>query len=198
CYPTSILLALSACCKQNLIDPTDILIDSKSGATGAGRKPSVPNVFSEVQDNFRAYGLVRHRHTPEIEQEVSKLCGKEITLQFTPHLIPMNRGILSTIYTKLKDPSLSLEQVHATFQETWKDSAWVRILPLGKLPETRFVRGTMFCDLGLALDPRTKRLLIVSVIDNLTRGAAGQALANANLCSGLPVNCGLANQAPLL
>ncbi|MBQ7586343.1 MAG: N-acetyl-gamma-glutamyl-phosphate reductase [Desulfovibrionaceae bacterium] len=196
CYPTSILLGLSAALKHNLILTDDILIDSKSGATGAGRKPSVPNLFCEVSDNFRAYGLAKHRHTPEIEQEVGFIIGQEVTLQFSPHLIPMNRGILSTIYAKLKKP-LEAQEVHDYFTATWQGEPWIRVLPLGKLPETRFVRGTMFCDLGLVVDPRTQRLIIVSTIDNLCRGAAGQALANANLMQGLSVDTGL-NQAPLV
>ena len=197
CYPTSIILGLYAALRHDLIAHTDIIIDSKSGTTGAGRKANVPTLFCEVADNFRAYGLVKHRHTPEIEQELSLIANDKLTVQFSPHLVPMNRGILSTIYCTLKDPSLSPEVLHAAFRETWKDSPWVRVLPLGKLPETRFVRGTMFCDIAVVPDPRTKRLIIVSVIDNLCRGAAGQALANANLMCGLPVDTGLIS-APLL
>ncbi|MBO4335016.1 MAG: N-acetyl-gamma-glutamyl-phosphate reductase [Desulfovibrio sp.] len=198
CYPTSVILGLTAACQHDLISPKNILVDSKSGTTGAGRKPNLPTLFSEVADNFRAYGLVRHRHTPEIEQEISKLLATPVTLQFTPHLVPMNRGILSTIYADLKDPAMTLEKVWDCYNETWKASPWVRVLPLGKLPETRFVRGTMFCDIGLAVDKRTKRLIIVSVIDNLCRGAAGQAVANANLISGRPLDEGLSHTAPLV
>ncbi len=197
CYPTSIILGLYPAITKGLIRPDGIIIDSKSGTTGAGRKPKLPNLFSEVCDSFRAYGLAHHRHTPEIEQELSLFAKKEIQVQFTPHLVPMNRGILSTIYTNLADPSLSAEAAHAAYTEVWKDSQWVRVLPLGQLPETRFVRGTMFCDIGLTVDTRTKRLIIVSTIDNLCRGAAGQALANANLLSGLPVDEGLRAQAPV-
>ena len=196
CYPTSIILGLKAAFEHDLISTTDIIIDSKSGATGAGRKPNVPTLFSEVTDNFRAYGLPRHRHTPEIEQEIGVLAQTKVTLQFTPHLLPTNRGILSTIYTKLKQ-NLDLETIHEMFVKTWANSPWVRVLPIGQLPETRFVRGTMFCDIGLVIDSRTKRLIIISVIDNLCRGAAGQALANANLQMGLDVTTGLM-QVPLL
>ncbi|MBR3665040.1 MAG: N-acetyl-gamma-glutamyl-phosphate reductase [Desulfovibrio sp.] len=198
CYPTSIILGLTAACKHDLISSKNILIDSKSGTTGAGRKPNLPTLFCEVADNFRAYGLVRHRHTPEIEQEISKLLATPVTLQFTPHLVPMNRGILSTIYAELKDPAMTAEKVWELYHETWKEAPWVRVLPLGKLPETRFVRGTMFCDIGLALDKRTKRLIIVSVIDNLCRGAAGQAVANANLICHRPMDEGLSHTAPLV
>ncbi|MBQ9536876.1 MAG: N-acetyl-gamma-glutamyl-phosphate reductase [Desulfovibrionaceae bacterium] len=196
CYPTSIILGLYAAFKHQIISTNDIIIDSKSGATGAGRKAQVPTLFSEISDNFRAYGLGRHRHTPEIEQELSALANTELTVQFSPHILPMNRGILSTIYTKLSK-DISLAEIHNLFQETWRHSPWVRVLPIGSLPETRFVRGTMFCDLGLVLDHRTKRLIIVSVIDNLCRGAAGQALANANLCFDLSIETGL-NSAALV
>ena len=197
CYPTSVILGLYAALKNKLIEPDDIVVDSKSGATGAGRKAAVPTLFCEVSDNFRAYGLPRHRHTPEIEQEVSLLAGHEVRLSFNTHLLPMNRGILSTIYTKLRDPAATLDSVHEAFLRTWEHSPWIRVLPKGALPETRYVRGSMFCDIGLVVDPRTKRLIILAAIDNLCRGASGQALANANLMCGLPVNAGLEHLAPL-
>ncbi len=198
CYPTSIILGLYAPLMGGLIEPDGIIADSKSGATGAGRKPGTATLFSEVADTFRAYGLPRHRHTPEIEQEVSAIAGQEVRLSFTPHLVPMNRGILSTIYTRLKKPGTTVEEVYEVCRETWKDSPWVRVLAPGRLPETRFVRGSMFCDIGLVADPRTGRLIILSVIDNLCRGAAGQALANANLMCGMPVDAGLSDSAPLV
>ena len=198
CYPTSVILGLYAALKNKLIEPDDIVVDSKSGATGAGRKAAVPTLFCEVSDNFRAYGLPRHRHTPEIEQEVSLLAGHEVRLSFNTHLLPMNRGILSTIYTKLRDPAATLDSVHEAFLRTWEHSPWIRVLPKGALPETRYVRGSMFCDIGLVVDPRTKRLIILAAIDNLCRGASGQALANANLMCGLPVNAGLEHLAPLV
>ena len=197
CYPTSAILGLYAAFKNDFIEADDIVIDAKSGTTGAGRKGVVPSLFCEVSDTFRAYGLGKHRHTPEIEQEVSLLAGKPVTLSFNPHLVPMNRGILSTIYTKLKQPGTTLDEVHAAYVRTWAGSRWVRILPKGSLPETRNVRGTMFCDIGLVVDPRTSRLIIVSAIDNLCRGASGQAIANANLMCGLPVETGL-QLAPLM
>ncbi|MBO4301617.1 MAG: N-acetyl-gamma-glutamyl-phosphate reductase [Desulfovibrio sp.] len=197
CYPTSVILGLYAAIKHDLILTEDIVVDSKSGATGAGRKASVPTLFCEVSDNFRAYGLPTHRHTPEIEQEISRLAGHEVCLSFNTHLLPTNRGILSTIYTKLKNPNTTFEEVHAAYMTTWEGSRWVRVLPKGLLPETRFVRGSMFCDIGLVVDSRTGRLIILSTIDNLCRGASGQALANANLISGLPVETGLEALAPL-
>lgn len=197
CYPSSVILGLYAALKHKLIELDGIVIDAKSGTSGAGRKANVATLFCEVSDTFRAYGLPRHRHTPEIEQEISRLAGQDVRLSFNPHLVPMNRGILSTIYTKLADPTMTLDQVHDAFSQTWKGSRWVRVLPKGELPETRFVRGSMFCDIGLVVDSRTGRLTILSAIDNLCRGAAGQALANANLLCGLPVQTGLEHLAPM-
>jgi N-acetyl-gamma-glutamyl-phosphate reductase len=190
CYPTSAILALGPALTAGLVDTADIVIDAKSGATGAGRKAAVPTLFCEVQDSFRAYNLPRHRHTPEIEQEVSLAAGTDLTLSFNTHLLPIGRGILSTIYTKLVG-SPSVAEIRAVYEEAYGREPWVRVLPPGRLPETRWVRGTMFCDLGLVPDPRTGRLIILSAIDNLCRGASGQALANANLMLGLPLGTGL-------
>ena len=153
-------------------------------------------LFCEVHDSFRAYNLGKHRHTPEIEQELSVLAGHDITVSFNTHLLPIDRGILSTIYTQLKKP-MTLDEVHSLFTSHWQHSPWVRVLPKGMLPETRHVKGTMFCDIGLVVDPRTGRLIIVSVIDNLCRGASGQAVANANIMFGLPMDTGL-RLAPLM
>lgn len=198
CYPTSVILGLRAAFQHNFIESTGIVVDSKSGATGAGRKAALPSLFCEVQDSFRAYNIGgKHRHTPEIEQELSLMSGTPVTISFNPHLLPINRGILSTIYTTLKDKNTSADAVHSAYAETWGSSQWVRVLPLGKLPETRNVRGTMFCDIGISVDSRTGRLIIVSAIDNLCRGASGQAIANANLMCGLDVSTGL-NAAPLM
>lgn len=197
CYPTSIILALFAALKNKLIDPASIIIDSKSGASGAGRKAALTSLFCEVADNFRAYGLPRHRHTPEIEQELSHIADEPIRVSFTPHLVPMSRGILSSIYASLRDKAMRLEEIHKIFSATWEAHPWVRVLPLGSFPETRHVRGSMFCDIGLALDKRTGRLIIISAIDNLCRGASGQALANANLMCGLEPDTGLKLLAPL-
>ena len=157
----------------------------------------VGSLFCEVYDSFMAYNLGKHRHTPEIEQEVSRFAGLPVALSFNTHLVPMNRGILTTVYTKLANPSTSLDEVHDAYMEAYADKPWIRVLPKGSLPETRNVRGSMFCDLGLVVDPRTKRLLVVSAIDNICRGASGQALANANLMSGLDAAEGL-DHAPML
>ena len=197
CYPTSAILALYPALSKGLVLPQDIVVDSKSGTTGAGRKPVVGSLFCEVYDSFKAYNLGKHRHTPEIEQEVSRFAGLPVALSFNTHLVPMNRGILTTVYTRLANPSTTLDEVHEAYSEAYADKPWIRVLPKGALPETRNVRGSMFCDLGLVVDPRTKRLLVVSAIDNICRGASGQALANANLMCGLDAAEGL-DHAPML
>lgn len=197
CYPTASILGLAAALRHGLIEPATIIIDAKSGASGAGRKAQIATLFCEISDNFRPYGLPRHRHTPEIEQELGKIAGTPVKLTFTPHLVPMKRGILATIYASLTDPEISIEAIHAVYSDFWRESPWIRVLPPGKLPETANVRGSMFCDIGLVVDKRANRLIILSAIDNLCRGAAGQALANANLMCGLPVACGMEHLAPL-
>ena len=193
CYPTSIILGLTPALRNGLISTENLIMDSKSGTTGAGRKAGVATLYCEVADTFRAYGVGgKHRHTPEIEQELSALAQKPLTVSFTPHLVPMNRGILSTIYATLAR-SVTQGEVQALYESVWNPavSPWVRVLPKGQLPETRNVRGTMFCDMSVIVDPRTNRLIVVSVIDNVCRGASGQAVANANLMMGLPVETGL-------
>lgn len=197
CYPTASLLGLYAALKNDLVIPDSIIIDAKSGASGAGRKASVPNLFCEVSDNFRPYGSPRHRHTPEIEQEISIICNQKTRITFTPHLVPMKRGILVSIYATLKDPELSVEKAREIYLSAWSSSRWIRVMPKGELPQTSSTRGSMYCDIGLAIDERTGRLLIFSAIDNLCRGASGQALANANLMLGLDVDEGMKHLAPL-
>ena len=192
CYPTSIILGLWPALAKALVNPEDIVCDSKSGTSGAGRKAGVATLFCEIHDSFRAYSLASHRHTPEIEQELGAVAGREMTVSFNPHILPIDRGILSTIYAKLA-PGVGLDAVRLAYEEHYRPHPWVRVLPKGKLPETRFVRGTMFCDIGLVVDPRTDRLIVCSAIDNLCRGASGQALACANLMLGLPVDEGLAS-----
>lgn len=190
CYPTSAILALAPALRGGFIQHEDIVIDAKSGVSGAGRKAVVGSLYCEVADTFKAYNLTKHRHTPEIEQELSLIAGKDIVLSFNTHLLPINRGILSTIYTK-PAKEFALEALHAEYAKAYAPHPFVRVLPLGDLPEVRNVRGTMFCDLALAYDPRAKRLIILSAIDNLCRGASGQAIANANLMCGLPIETGL-------
>jgi N-acetyl-gamma-glutamyl-phosphate reductase len=196
CYPTSAILALYPALASGHISPDDLVIDSKSGTSGAGRKAGVGTLFCEVSDTFRAYNLTKHRHTPEIEQELGLAAGREIRLSFNTHLLPINRGILTTAYAKLR-PGVGLEIIRDCYEEFYAGKRWVRILPRGVLPETRWVRGTNFCDIGLVTDPRTDRLIVVSAIDNLCRGASGQAVANANLMLGLGEDAGLP-RAPLM
>jgi N-acetyl-gamma-glutamyl-phosphate reductase len=191
CYPTASILGLYPALKEGLVEPEDIVIDAKSGTSGAGRTPGAGNLFCETHDSFRAYNLTRHRHTPEIEQELSVIAGREITLSFNTHLLPVNRGILTTIYTKLKKTGVGLAEAHEVYLRAYAPHPFVRVLPPGELPDLRSVRGSMFCDIALAHDPRTDRLIILSAIDNLCRGASGQALANANLMCGLPLDAGL-------
>lgn len=200
CYPTACILGLYAALKNNIIQAHGILIDAKSGASGAGRKAAIPNLFCEVEEDFRPYGVPAHRHTPEIEQEFSFAWagnGNVGNISFVPHLVPMKRGILAAIYTKLKNHAAE-DDIRNIFSKTWGKSPWIRVLPPACLPETANTRGSMFCDISVVVDARTDRLIVFSAIDNLCRGASGQALANANLMFDLPVNCGMENMAPLL
>lgn len=191
CYPTASILGLYPALQHKLIHEEDIIIDAKSGTTGAGRGAKVGSLFCEVSDSFKAYSLAAHRHTPEIEQELGSIAGNNnFTLSFTPHLLPINRGILATIYTKVKE-GVTYQQIRNTYESTYAKHRFVRVLPEGAQPEVRNVRGTMYCDIALVHDPRTGRLLITSAIDNLCRGASGQAVANANLMSGLALEEGL-------
>lgn len=196
CYPTASILGLYPALKEGLVETANIVIDAKSGTTGAGRGAKLGSLFCEVHDNFKAYNLAGHRHTPEIEQELSALAGTDITLSFNTHLLPVNRGILASIYTRLAHPGTDLDAVHALYSARYAPHPFVRVLPKGALPDLRSVRGTMYCDIGLVVDSRTGRLIIVSCIDNLCRGASGQAIANANLMCGLALETGLA-AAPL-
>ncbi len=196
CYPTASILALYPALAHALIEVDGIVIDAKSGTTGAGRGANVSSLFCEVHDTFRAYNLAAHRHTPEIEQELALICNAPLTVSFNTHLLPINRGILATIYTRLAT-DISLEDAHALYVQAYAKKPFVRVLPLGKLPELRNVRGTMFCDIALVHDPRTRRLILVSAIDNLCRGASGQAIANANIMCGLGAETGL-RLAPLV
>ncbi len=191
CYPTSIILGLYPALKNRLIKPYGLVIDSKSGTSGAGRGAKVGSLFCEVSDNFKAYNIGKHRHTPEIEQELAAFSSKkDLTVSFSPHLLPINRGMLSTMYAYLRD-GVSAERVFGVYETAFERFPWLRLMPKGVLPDVRNVRGTMFCDVGLVIDPRTDRLVVVSAIDNLCRGASGQAIANANLMCGLRADSGL-------
>jgi N-acetyl-gamma-glutamyl-phosphate reductase len=190
CYPTSIILATAPLLKAGLIDPDTIIADSKSGASGAGRGVAVGTLFCEVSEGFKAYKVGEHRHTPEIEQEISELAGRPVVISFTPHLLPMSRGILSTIYAALK-PGVGSTQVRALFEEFYRGERFVRLCKEGEVPATQFVRGSNFCDIGWKIDSRTGRIVLISTIDNLVKGAAGQAVQNMNLICGLPEETGL-------
>jgi len=195
CYPTSVALGLAPLLQNKLIDHTSLIIDSKSGTTGAGRGLKEGCLFCEVNEGFKAYGVTSHRHTPEIEQTLSQLAGEAVMVNFTPHLLPVDRGILSTIYAS-QSQGKSTAELLRLFQEFYADEPFVRVLPEGQLPNIAHVRGTNLCDIGLVTDERTGRVVIVSVIDNLCKGAAGQAVQNFNLVSGFDERTGL-TAAPL-
>jgi N-acetyl-gamma-glutamyl-phosphate reductase len=191
CYPTSITLGLAPLLKKGLIDASTIIADSKSGVSGAGRSAKVDNLYCEVNDGFKAYGVGGvHRHIPEIEQELSELAGKPVVISFTPHLVPMDRGILSTIYAALLKKMTAADLVKL-YTDFYKGEGFVRVLPEGQFPSTAYVRGSNFCDIGLGFDQRTGRVIVVSAIDNLTKGASGQAVQNMNIVCGFPENLGL-------
>lgn len=190
CYPTTAILGLAPLLKHHLIDHQNIIIDSKSGVSGAGRSLSLKAHYCEANDNLQAYGVTTHRHTPEIEQELSKLAAGEVVVNFTPHLIPMTRGMLSTIYVNLQQ-EMTTEQLQQLYKEFYHDDYFVRLLPAGMLPQTKGVAGSNFCDLALVPDQRTGRLIILVAIDNLVKGAAGQAVQNMNVMFGLDEKTGL-------
>lgn len=182
CYTTASILALYPLLKSKLIDTDSIIIDAKSGVSGAGRGLNTASLYAECNESIKAYGVAGHRHTPEIEQELSKAAGEKLLLNFTPHLVPMNRGILATCYGKLKN-NISQEEVYKIYEEFYKNDYFIRIVDT--LPETRNVKGSNFCDIGIRVDKRTNRIIVVSAIDNLIKGAAGQAVQNMNLIFGL-------------
>ena len=190
CYPTSIILALAPLMDNSLIEDNSLIVDAKSGVSGAGRVPKQAFHFPDCTENFKAYRVASHQHTPEIEQELSQLGGSETIITFTPHLVPMIRGILSTIYLNLT--ALKSEQeLRALYSNYYGQCPFVRIMDEKSLPETRFVRGSNFIDIGLKIDQRTGRLIVISAIDNLVKGAAGQAVQNMNIMLGYQENVGL-------
>jgi N-acetyl-gamma-glutamyl-phosphate reductase len=190
CYPTTIILGLAPVLRSGWIDPSSVIADSKSGVSGAGREPLIGSLFCEVDGGFKAYKVGNHRHTPEIEQELSILAGREMKISFTPHLLPVKRGILSTIYAKL-EKDLTAEEATALYREFYQAEPFVRICRAGQFPNLSSVVGSNFCDIGVTVDKRTGRLIVVSVIDNLIKGASGQALQNMNLMCGFPEGTGL-------
>lgn len=191
CYPTSVILGLAPLLTKGLIHTGDIIADSASGVTGAGRAAKVENLYCEVNEGFRAYGVGGvHRHTPEIEQELSLLAREQLVITFTPHLVPMDRGILSTIYATPRKATTTGKLVKL-YQEFYRGEPFVRVLPQGSLPSTAFVRGSNFCDIAPLADDRTGRIIIVSAIDNLVKGASGQAVQNMNIMLGCDERLGL-------
>ncbi len=196
CYPTSITLALAPLLAAGIVDTASIIIDAKSGTSGAGRAPSQATLFCEVTDGFRAYKVGgTHRHTPEIEQNLSALAGHPITVSFTPHLLPISRGILSTIYASLTGDH-SGKELHELLVERYRNEPFVRILAPGEQPATQYVRGSNYCDIGVAVDRRTNRVILTAAIDNIVKGASGQAVQNMNLMCGFAESTGLL-QVPL-
>jgi len=196
CYPTSVILALAPALKAGIISPTSLIADSKSGTSGAGRAASVNSLFCEVTDGFRAYKVGgTHRHTPEIEQELSLLAGEKLVISFTPHLLPVSRGILSTVYGRL-NTSCHEDEIRDLYLKMYEDQCFVRILDKGVQPATQYVRGSNFCDIAITVDTRTNRLVVTAAIDNIVKGASGQAVQNMNLMSGFPENSGL-SQIPI-
>lgn len=195
CYPTCSTLAIYPLVKEGLIDANTIIIDAKSGVSGAGRGAKVDNLYCEVNESCKAYGVASHRHTPEIEEQLTYAAGHPVTLSFTPHLIPMNRGILITAYaTLLKD--VSYDELKAVYDKYYDHEQFVRVLEKDVTPQTRWVEGSNFVDVNFKIDPRTKRVVMMGAMDNVVKGAAGQAIQNMNLLFGLPENTGL-KQIPL-
>ena len=190
CYTTCSILTAYPLAKEGIIDMRTLIVDAKSGTSGAGRGAKVPNLFCEVNENMKAYGVASHRHTPEIEEQLGYASGENVTISFTPHLVPMNRGILATEYATLKK-DVTGEAVKAIYDKYYADEKFVRVLGEGVCPETKWVEGSNYVDIGFKLDPRTNRIVMMGAIDNLVKGAAGQAVQNMNLLFGLPESEGL-------
>lgn len=190
CYPTATLLGLLPIIQKGWADPSSIIIDGKSGLSGAGRKTSLAAHYSEVNENVSAYKLGKHQHIPEIEQVISNQIGEEVNVSFSTHLVPLTRGMMCSMYVNLSQDRSEAEVIDL-YQSIYEDHPFIRVMPEGKWPSTKGVSGSNYCDIGLSVDPRTKRLTIISVIDNLMKGAAGQAVQNMNLRFGYPETAGL-------
>ena len=190
CYTTCSILTAYPLAMEGLIDMSTLIIDAKSGTSGAGRGAKLPNLYCEVNENIKAYGVASHRHTPEIEEQLSYAAGKPVVISFTPHLVPMNRGILVTAYASLTK-EVTWEEVRAAYDKYYKDEYFVRVLDKDVVPQTRWVEGSNFADVNFKIDPRTNRIVMMGAIDNMVKGAAGQAIQNMNLLFGLPENTGL-------
>jgi N-acetyl-gamma-glutamyl-phosphate reductase len=193
CYPTGALLGLAPLFAKRLAEGT-VIVDAKSGVTGAGRSATVELSFCEINENFKAYNVGVHRHTPEIEQELSEIAAAPVTVFFAPHLLPLNRGILSTMYVRLKQAPAE-DELTKLYQDFYRDEPFVRVRPYGRFPETRDVRGSNDCAIGFRYDERTKSLVVITALDNLLKGAAGQAVQNMNLMHAWPEDEGLRGSA---
>ncbi len=192
CYTTCSILGAAPLLAKGMAETKNIIVDAKSGVTGAGRGLGLPYHFCECTENSKAYKIATHRHTSEIEQELSNISGEKIMLSFTPHLIPQKRGILSTIYINLKNPATT-EEITELYKEYYKDEFFVRVKDAGELPETKHVAGSNFVDIGVCVDKRLNRAVVVSTLDNIVKGAAGQAVQNMNIMFGLDEKTGLKN-----
>lgn len=190
CYTTCSILTAWPLVKEGLIDADTLIIDAKSGVSGAGRSAKTANLFSEVNESIKAYGVTTHRHTPEIEEQLSLAAGRPLTLSFTPHLVPMNRGILVTAYATLKE-GVTEQDLRDALEKQYQNEPFIRILPKGVCPETRWVEGSNYVDINVLVDKRTNRAILMGAIDNLVKGAAGQAVQNMNLMFGLSETAGL-------
>lgn len=190
CFPTCTILSIYPLAKEGVIDMNTVITDAKSGVSGAGRGSKIANLYCEVNESIKPYGVTSHRHTPEIEDQLSYASGKKVIINFTPHLVPMNRGILATSYATLKE-KLSYSDVKALYDKYYKDEYFVRVLDENVFPETRWVEGSNFTDVNFKIDERTGRIIMIGAIDNIVKGAAGQAVQNMNIMFGLEENMGL-------
>lgn len=195
CYTTCSILSIYPMVKEGLIDTKSIIIDAKSGTSGAGRGAKVPNLFCEVNENIKAYGVTTHRHTPEIEEQLGYAAGEEVIINFTPHLVPMQRGILVTAYANLKK-DVTYNEVKAVYDKYYEKEYFIRVLEKDETPETRWVEGSNFVDVNFKIDERTGRIIMMGALDNLIKGAAGQAVQNFNIMFGFDENEGL-QQVPM-
>ena len=191
CYTTCSILTAYPLVKEGLIDVKSLIIDAKSGTSGAGRGAKLQNLFCEVNENIKAYGVASHRHTPEIEEQLGYAARRAFALNFTPHLVPMNRGILVTAYANLRPEGMAEESVRTAYEKYYGKETFIRLLAAGECPETRWVEGSNFVDIGFVIDERTGRIIMMGALDNLVKGAAGQAVQNMNLLFGLPEETGL-------
>jgi len=195
CYPTCTVLSLYPILKEELIDINTIIVDAKSGTSGAGRSANIDNLFCEVNENIKAYSITNHRHTPEIEEQLSYASGKDVKINFTPHLIPMNRGILTTSYATLSK-GVSYEEVKEVYDKYYSEEKFIRVLDKDVFPQTKWVEASNYVDVNFKIDQRTKRIIVIGAMDNLVKGAAGQAIQNMNIMFGLNETMGL-TQVPM-